>query len=136
MSGARGLLTSRPIFLSDHSYRQRTATAVVRDSLSIRDSLRGRVARLRDSNDRPDRRIRFADVVEAWKRQTRADRVLEWLVVATRGPTPAETALLSGVPIWSSFLTGRGPERRSPRSVLPSTSSMAIYETESACPNS
>ena len=51
------------------------------------------------ANDLPDRRIRFAEVVEAWKRQTRADRVLEWLVVATREPTPAETGLLSGVPI-------------------------------------
>ena len=51
------------------------------------------------ANDRPGRRIRFADVVEAWKRQTRADRVLEWLVVASRDPTPAETDLLSGAPI-------------------------------------
>ncbi len=51
------------------------------------------------SNDRPGRRIRFADVVEAWKRQTRADRVLEWLVVASRNPTPAEADLLSGVPL-------------------------------------
>jgi hypothetical protein len=51
------------------------------------------------ANDQPDRRIRFADVVEAWKRQTRGDRMLEWLVVAIRDPTPAETDLLSGVPI-------------------------------------
>jgi hypothetical protein len=51
------------------------------------------------ANDLPDGRIRFADVVEAWKRQTRADRVLEWVVVATRDPTPAESDLLSGVPI-------------------------------------
>jgi hypothetical protein len=51
------------------------------------------------SNDRPDRRIRFADVVQAWKRQTRADRVLEWLVVASRNPTAAEAVLLSGVPL-------------------------------------
>ena len=51
------------------------------------------------ANDRPDRRIRFEDVVEAWKRQTRADRVLEWLVVSPREPTPAETEILSGAPV-------------------------------------
>ena len=51
------------------------------------------------ANDRPDRRIRFADVVKAWKRQTRADRVLEWLVVAGREPTPFESNLLAGSPI-------------------------------------
>ena len=50
-------------------------------------------------NDQPHRRIRFADVVKAWKRQTRADRVMEWLVVSTREPTPVEKDLLAGVPL-------------------------------------
>ncbi len=50
-------------------------------------------------NDQPHRRIRFADVVKAWKRQTRADRVMEWLVVSTREPTPVEKDLLADVPL-------------------------------------
>jgi GT2 family glycosyltransferase len=51
------------------------------------------------ANDQPHRRIRFADVVAAWKGQTRADRVIEWLVVSPREETPAEKDLLAGAPI-------------------------------------
>lgn len=51
------------------------------------------------ANDQPHRRIRFADVVAAWKGQTRADRVLEWLVVSPREETPAEKDLLAGAPV-------------------------------------
>jgi glycosyltransferase involved in cell wall biosynthesis len=51
------------------------------------------------ANDRPHNRIRFADVVSAWRRQTRADRLLEWIVVSSRGPTPLEERLLEGLPI-------------------------------------
>lgn len=51
------------------------------------------------ANDQPHRRIRFAEIVVAWKGQTRADRVLEWLVVSPREETPAEKDLLAGAPI-------------------------------------
>ena len=51
------------------------------------------------ANDQPHRRIRFADVVAAWKGQTRADRVLEWVVVSRREETPAENDLLAGAPV-------------------------------------
>lgn len=42
--------------------------------------------------------IHLEDVLAAWKRQTRRDRVLEWIVVANRAPSAAEAGLLEGEP--------------------------------------
>jgi hypothetical protein len=48
-------------------------------------------------NEGPKRRIRLANVMTAWKRQTRADRVLEWIVVSPRLPSPEEKQLMDGL---------------------------------------
>jgi GT2 family glycosyltransferase len=48
-------------------------------------------------NEGPKRRIRLADVMAAWRRQTRAERVLEWIVVSQRFPTTEEERLMEGV---------------------------------------
>jgi glycosyltransferase involved in cell wall biosynthesis len=42
--------------------------------------------------------IRLSDVLLAWKRQSRRDRVLEWIVVAPRSPSEEEAGLLEGEP--------------------------------------
>jgi hypothetical protein len=47
-------------------------------------------------NDAQERGIRLADVLSAWKRQTKRDRVREWIVVAHRPPAPDEERLLEG----------------------------------------
>jgi hypothetical protein len=49
-------------------------------------------------NEGPKRRIRLADVMAAWRRQTSAERVLEWIIVAPRRPTAEEERLMNGVP--------------------------------------
>jgi hypothetical protein len=49
-------------------------------------------------NEGPKRRIRLADVMAAWRRQTCAERVLEWIVVSPRLATPEEERLMNGVP--------------------------------------
>ncbi len=43
--------------------------------------------------------IRLTDSMDAWRRQTRADRVLEWIVVAPRGPRPEEERAMEGMPV-------------------------------------
>ena len=54
---------------------------------------------LETANEKPGRRIRMTDVVDAWRRQTRADRILEWLVVSCQEPAPAERRLFDGLPV-------------------------------------
>ncbi len=49
-------------------------------------------------NEGPRHRIRLVDVLAAWRSQTRADRVAEWIFVSPRDPGPAEQALMSDVP--------------------------------------
>lgn len=49
-------------------------------------------------NEAPGHGIHLEDVLAAWKRQTRRDRVLEWIVVAHRAATPEEAAWLQGEP--------------------------------------
>jgi hypothetical protein len=51
------------------------------------------------ANDRPGRRIRLAEVVGAWRRQSRADRILEWIVVSSEDPAPAVRGLFEGLPV-------------------------------------
>ena len=53
---------------------------------------------LETANEKPGRRIRMTDVVDAWRRQTRADRILEWLVVSPEEPTPDVRRLFDGLP--------------------------------------
>lgn len=47
-------------------------------------------------NEDPTHPIQLPDAMEAWQRQARADRVLEWIVVSSRGPTPAEKKAMDG----------------------------------------
>jgi glycosyltransferase involved in cell wall biosynthesis len=49
-------------------------------------------------NNWEHRRIRLVDVVDMWKRQTAAARILEWLVVATRPICPEEERALADLP--------------------------------------
>ncbi len=50
------------------------------------------------SNEQDHRHIRLAQNIEAWKRQTRAERVLEWILVSDRPIRPQEKRLLVGMP--------------------------------------
>lgn len=53
---------------------------------------------LETANEKPGRRIRMTDVVDAWRRQTRADRILEWLVVSPEEPAPEVRRLFDNLP--------------------------------------
>jgi hypothetical protein len=53
---------------------------------------------LETANEKPGRRIRMTDVVDAWRRQTRADRILEWLVVSPVEPAPEVRRRFDGLP--------------------------------------
>ena len=50
-------------------------------------------------NDADGHRIRLTDAIDGWRRQTRADRFLEWIVVAQRQPSPAEERAMAGLPV-------------------------------------
>lgn len=49
-------------------------------------------------NEQEHRRIRLAHNVEAWRRQTVASRLLEWIVVSARPAKPEEQRLFVGLP--------------------------------------
>ena len=48
--------------------------------------------------DEAGHRIRLTDVIEAWKKQTAAHWIGEWIIVASRPPSPDEQTSLSGLP--------------------------------------
>ena len=54
---------------------------------------------LETSNVRPRHRIGLPDVVRAWRRQTRADRIREWIVVSGPGAAPGDRELFDGLPV-------------------------------------
>lgn len=54
---------------------------------------------LETHNEKPGSRIHMTDVVEAWRRQTRADRILEWLVICRQEPEPERRRLFDGLPV-------------------------------------
>jgi hypothetical protein len=63
-------------------------------------SLRGEVSLvLETSNVRPWHRIGIPDVVRAWRRQTRADCIREWIVVSAAGAPPGNRELFDGLPV-------------------------------------
>jgi glycosyltransferase involved in cell wall biosynthesis len=49
-------------------------------------------------NEAPNHRIRLTDVMEAWLRQTGRSRVLEWIIVSPRRPSPEEAEILQKAP--------------------------------------
>ncbi len=51
--------------------------------------------------DEPGHDIRLIDVIAAWRSQTAAGRIDEWIVVASRSPSPAEQRALADLPhVW------------------------------------
>jgi Glycosyl transferase family 2 len=50
------------------------------------------------ANEAPNHGIRLATVMDAWKRQTAADRVAEWIIVAPRPCSDEESRAMAGVP--------------------------------------
>jgi glycosyl transferase family 2 len=52
-------------------------------------------------SDEPGHRIRLTDAILAWRSQTAADRIAEWIVVASRSPSSAERSALADLPfVW------------------------------------
>jgi Glycosyl transferase family 2 len=49
-------------------------------------------------NEASDHEIRLATVMDAWKRQSAAARIAEWIVVSTRQPLQEETRTMAQVP--------------------------------------
>jgi glycosyltransferase involved in cell wall biosynthesis len=50
-------------------------------------------------NEAPFHEIRLHDAMRAWRDQTAADRVLEWIVVSPRKATPEEERIMEGVEV-------------------------------------
>jgi Glycosyl transferase family group 2 len=50
-------------------------------------------------NEAPYHAIRLGDAMRAWRNQTAADRVLEWVIVSPRPASPEEERLMAGVDV-------------------------------------